>query len=323
MKIVYLPSILSIIVSKEGENVKDGAISTEQIVIIVTAIIIGTLARILTIKEDYRQYPSYPNGYLIHLLTGFVAAALGAVAIPALMTKNFVAVTFLTLAIQQFRDVRKTERESLKDLENTEYAYRGDAYIDGIAKTFEARNYFALIVSFATALTIQLVDTKFMWINILCGTIVGFIVLFVLKRFSKGKTVGDIATVKKGEVEIKGSELFVDGIYVSNQLGTENARNLFESEGVAVVIYPKEEHFRITLDNYGQRQAILFEATRAIGVKRYHFTRKDYEKGYIVIALVPIVNDTSRLIETVKNTPLLESAKKSHAVMKTNLMGRE
>ena len=302
---------------------KDGTISTEQIVLILTAIVVGTLARILTIKEDYRQYPSYPNGYLIHLLTGFVAAALGAVAIPALMTKNFVAVTFLTVAIQQFRDVRKTERESLKDLENTEYAYRGDAYIDGIAKTFEARNYFALIVSFVTALTIQLVDTKIIWLNILCGTAVGFIVFFVLKRFSKGKTVGDIANVKEGKIEIKGSELFVDGIYVTNQLGTENARNLFEKEGLAVVIYPREEHFRIALDNYGQRQAILFESTRSVGVKRYHFTRKDYEKGRIVITLVPIVNDMNKLIETVKNTPLLESAKKSHAVMQTNLTGRE
>jgi hypothetical protein len=303
--------------------VKDSVISTEHIVLILTAIIVGTLARIFTIKEDYRQYPSYPNGYLIHLLTGFVAAALGAVAIPALMTKNFVAVTFLTLAIQQFRDVRKTERESLKDLENTEFTFRGDAYIDGISKTFEARNYFALIVSFSTALTIQLVHSKSMWINILCGSIVGFVVLYILKRFSKGKTVGDIAHVKEGKVEIKGSELFVDGIYVSNQLGTKNARKLFEKEGLAVVIYPKEEHFRITLDNYGQRQAMLFEGTRSIGVKRYHFTRKEYEEGKIVITLVPIVNDIDKLIETVKNTPLLESAKKSHAVMKTNLIGRE
>ncbi|MEK3992956.1 YIEGIA domain-containing protein [Robertmurraya sp. FSL R5-0851] len=187
-----------------------GMISTEQIVLIVTAIVVGTLARILTIKEDYFQYPSFPNGYLIHLITGFVAAALGAVAIPALTTKNFVAVTFLTLAIQQFRDVRKTERDSLKDLETTEYAYRGDAYIDGIAKTFEARNYFALIVSFATGLTIQIVDSKSTWINIVCGVVVGLIVFLIVKRFSKGKSVGDIADVKEGKIQVKGSELFVD-----------------------------------------------------------------------------------------------------------------
>lgn len=302
---------------------KDGIISTEHIVLIVSAVIMGTLARVLTIKEDFRQYPSYPNGYLIHLLTGFVAAALGAVAIPALMTKNFVAVTFLVLAIQQFRDVRKMERDSLKDMENTEFAYRGDAYIDGIAKTFEARNYFALIVSFVTALTIQLVNSKSIWINVISGAIVGFIVLFVLKRFSKGKTIGDIADVKEGKIEVKESELFVDGIYVSNLLGTDNAQKLFEKEGLAVVIVPREPHFRITLDNYGQRQAALFEATRAIGVKRYHFSRKEYEEGKIVITLIPIMRDSDRLIEAVKKTPLLESVKKSHAVMDTNLAGRE
>jgi hypothetical protein len=88
-------------------------------------------------------------------------------------------------------------------------------------------------------------------------------------------------------------------IYVSNLLGTKNARNLFEKEGIAVVIYPKAEHHRITLDNYGQRQAMLFEATRSVGVKRYHFTRKDYEEGRIVTALVPILNDVNKLIEIV------------------------
>ncbi|MEB3101734.1 YIEGIA family protein [Ferviditalea candida] len=301
---------------------KSEILSTDFIVMIATAVIVGTLARLLSLKEDFRQYPSYPNGYMIHLLTGFVAAALGAVAIPALMTKNFIAVTFLAIAIQQFRDVRKMERESLKNLENTEYAYRGDAYVDGIAKTFEARNYFALIVSFATALTMQIIKAE-LWVDVVGGTAVGLIVLFVLKRFSKGKTIGDIADVEEGKVEIQGSELFVDGIYVSNLLGTENAQTLFEQEGLAVVIYPREEHFRITLDHYGQRQAALFEATRALGVKRYHFTRKDFEKGRIVITLVPIVRDPDKLIEAVKKTPLLESVKKSHAVMKTNLTGKE
>lgn len=302
---------------------KDGMLSTEYLILIVTATIIGTVARILTIKEDFRQYPSYPNGYMLHLVTGFVAAALGAFAIPALMTKNFTAVTFLTLAIQQFRDVRKSERESLKDLENTEYAYRGDAYIDGIAKTFESRNYFSLIVSFVTALTIQIIDSNMAWINILSGAIVGFIVHYILKRFSKGKTIGDIAEVKEGKIEIKESELFVDGIYVSNLLGSENASKLFQNEGLAVVIYPHEQHYRIALDNYGQRQAALFEATRTLGVKRYHFTRKEYNKGKIVITLIPIIKDIDKLIEAVKKTPLLESVKKSHAVMDTNLVGRE
>ncbi|TDX51428.1 YIEGIA family protein [Orenia marismortui] len=298
-------------------------LSQKYIILIVTSIIMGTLARIITIKEDYRQYPSYPNGYLIHLITAFVAAALGAVAIPALLTKNFVAVTFLTLAIQQFRDIRKMERNSLKDLEETEYTYRGSAYIDGIAKTFEARNYFALVVSFVTALTIQLLNHSLASVNIISGISAGLITMIILKRFSKGKTVGDIAEVKKGQVEVRGSELYVDNIYVSNILGSENARKMYQKEGIAAIIYPKEEHFRITLDNFGQRQAILFEATRALGVKRYHFTRKEYQQGRIIISLVPIIQDTDALIEAIKKAPLLENIKKSHKVMDTNLIGRK
>ncbi|TWD96378.1 hypothetical protein FB550_11126 [Neobacillus bataviensis] len=300
-----------------------GPLERDQVILIVTSLIIGTLARIITIKEDFRQYPSYPNGYLIHLVLGFVAAALGAVAIPALMTKNFIAVTFLTLAIQQFRDVRKSERDSLKDLENTEFAYRGDAYIDGISKTFESRNYFSLIVALGCAITIQLVDSKSSLINIISGAIVGFILIYILKRFSKGKTIGDISEVKEGKIEVKNHELFVDGIYVTNLLGTENASKLFQEEGRAVVIFPRQEHFRVTLENFGQRQAALFEATKTLGVKRYHFTRRDFNDGRVVIALVPIINDIDGLIEVVKKTPLLESSKKSPAVMKSNMVGRE
>ncbi|MFD1848947.1 YIEGIA family protein [Oceanobacillus bengalensis] len=295
-------------------------LSFEDISVIITAVIIGTLARIWILKEDYRQYPSYPNGYLIHIITGFVAAALGAVAIPAIMGKNFVAVTFLTVALQQFRDVRKMEKESLSDLENTEYTYRGKAYIDGIAKTFESRNYIAFITAFFVSLTITIIPLN-LWVNIIAGIVVGIAVVFFLKNFTKGKSIGDIAQVKEGKIEIKDSSLFVDGIYVSNLLGTDNAEKLFKEEGMAVVIYPNENHFRINLDNFGQRQAALFEATRALGNKRYHFTRKDYEQGRVVITLVPIKQDIDALIEVVKKCPLLESTKKSHSVMKTNLKG--
>lgn len=302
---------------------QDEIISTQYVVLIVTAILTGSFARAHTLKEDYRQYPSYPNGYLIHLITGFVAASLGAVAIPALMTKNFVAVTFLALAIQQFREVRKIEFNSLRNLEQTEYTHRGAAYIDGIAKTFEARNYIALTVAFTTALTIQMVNSKLIWVNIISGIVTGLIILIVLKKVSKGKTVGDIAQVKPGKIEVRGSELYVDGIYVTNLLGTDNSRKLFREEGIAVVIYPNEEHYRITLDNYGLRQAILFEATRVVGIKRYHFTRKDYAKGRVITALVPIIPDIGRVIEAVKNTPLIESAKKSHALMDTKIIGGE
>lgn len=63
---------------------------------------------------------------------------IGAVAIPAVVTKNFEAVTFLALALEQFRNVRRMETDSLQVLDDVETVSRGEAYIDGIAKTLQA-----------------------------------------------------------------------------------------------------------------------------------------------------------------------------------------
>lgn len=301
-----------------------GPISIDTLTLIIVATIMGTLARYLTLKVDYRQYPSHPNGYLIHLVIAFIAAGIGAVAIPAIKSNNFTAVTFLAIAIQHFRDVRKTERESLKGLESTEFTPRGEAYIDGIAKTFEARNYFSLLVALSTAAAMESVrglGLSNLAIQSAAGIIVGYFVYAGLSRFAKGKTVGDIASIKPGKVEVRGSELYVDGIFVSNTLGTENAQKMVLAEGMALVIEPNEEHYRITLDNFGQRKAILFEATRSVGVKRYHYTRKDYESGKTIIVLVPLLRDQEKLISVVRHTPLLESVKKSQSVMKSSVLG--
>jgi uncharacterized protein len=69
-------------------------------------VIIGTLTRYYLLRRDYRQYPSYPHGVVANLSLGFIAAVIGAVAIPALAEKEFTAVTFLALAATQFREVR-------------------------------------------------------------------------------------------------------------------------------------------------------------------------------------------------------------------------
>ena len=296
-----------------------GIISQNDVIVISTAIIMGTMARVMTLKEDYRQYPSYPNGYFTHVVLGVIAAAIGAVAIPALLAKNFTAVTFLTIAIQQFRDVRKTEISSLKSLENTEFTTRGDAYIDGIAKTFESRNYLGLTVSFITSLSMIITSNISILYRILIGICIGSITYICIQNFTKGKQIQDIADVKIAKVDVRNSELYVDDIYVTNSLGTENSRNIVRNEAMAAIITPKSNHFRITLDNYGQRQAILFEACRALGVKRYQVTRKEYNSGKVVIVLVPIIRDEEFFIKVVKETPLLENVRKSHRLMKENI----
>lgn len=298
---------------------KEEIISQQYLIFIGTAIVMGSLARILTIIQDYRQYPSYPNGYLLNLVSGIVAAGLGAVAVPSFLSKNYSAITFLTLGIQHFRDIRKIEKDSLKAVDSTEYSKRGDAYIDGIAKTYEARNYFALIVSFITEITMHVVNNRVIWVNVLVGVIAGSITFLILRRFSKGHNVGDLAEVKLGKIEIRNSELYVDDIFVSNLIGADNSRKLIQNEGIGAVIYPKKEHYRITLENYGQRQAILFEVCRRLGVKRYNFMRKQFNTGKIALAIVPIIRDEGALIDTIKQTPILENVKKNPELMKDPL----
>jgi hypothetical protein len=300
-------------------DMKDEILSQQYLIYIVTAIIMGSAARILTIIQDYRQYPSYPNGYLLNLVTGIVAAGLGAVAFPALLAKNYSAITFLTIAIQHFRDVRKIEKESLKAIESGEYVKRGDAYIDGISKTYEARNYFALLVSLTTEITMHIISSKNMWLNITGGAAAGTAVFLVLRRFSKGHSIGDIADVRLGKVNVRNSELFVDDIFVSNLLGAEITRKTVQNEAIAAVIYPKKEHFRITLDNFGQRQAILFEVCRRLGVKRYSFIRKQFKTGRIAIAIVPLICDEGAFLDTIRQTPILENVKKNPELMKDPL----
>ncbi|MBO9131496.1 YIEGIA domain-containing protein [Bacillus sp. 165] len=295
---------------------KTQILSVPNLHLIIVAVIGGTFARLATLREDYRQYPSYPNGYLGQAVLGFISATLGAVSIPALMTNNFTAVTFFTLALTQFQNVRRQEQASLQLLEETEYTKRGNAYIDGIAKTFEARNYISLFVALTIGIVMQLMHSQDFIIRITCGVISALLVYWGLTLFAKGQIIADIAEVKEGKVTIQNNELYVDDIFISNKVGVERGQEMILQEGLAVVIFPKEQHYRIALDNYGQRQAILFEITRSLGIKRYHFTRKNYEDGRIVFFIVPLFGDIKKMIEVARHTPVLESLNKSHIFLK-------
>lgn len=95
----------------------------------ITCVIMGTAfgmaARIFMLRSDYRQYPAYPHGKIIHLALGLIAGALGSVAVPALYNKDYTAITFLSLAAQQFREVRNMERNTLTAIDHLELVPRG------------------------------------------------------------------------------------------------------------------------------------------------------------------------------------------------------
>ncbi|MGI6240015.1 MAG: YIEGIA domain-containing protein [Christensenellales bacterium] len=281
-----------------------------DLLIIILGICAGTAARFVTINIDSRQVPSYPSGYLTHLVTGFIAACLGAIAIPALLAKDFAAFTFLALAVQHFRDVRQQERESLEMLEQTEMAARGAGYIDGIAKTYEARNYISLLTALGTVLVLTLAGVEGLLWNLLIAGAAGGALIWLFVRMTKSKRIGDIADIAEGAIEVRGGMLYVDGIDVTMALGAQKMQELFLAEGVAVVVTPRQARHRLIVEQLGQRKAMLFDAARSFGVKRYQFTDNDLADGRVVLAFVPIIRDVPGILAAVRATPILESGRK-------------
>lgn len=278
--------------------------------------LVGFISRWWLLRGDIRQYPTFPNGYLIHLTTGFIAAAMGSVAYPALLGKNYVAVTFLALAIQQFRDIRKMEKDTLQSLERENYAPRGESYIDGIAKTFEARNYIVMIVSLTTTLSAFIIRnfTKNNIIIFPLSTLIGFIIVSLLKQYTKGHTLKDIVTVEEAPLEFKdGSNLYVGDIYVMN-IGLSATRERILKSGLGVILKPvkNDDTEKVILNQDGQRKAIVHECSRLLGLERYIATRRNFDTGEVALVIVPIVKDVSRLKEIILNVPILEMNKKSN-----------
>ncbi len=278
----------------------------------------GTFARIHMMKSDYRQYPTYPRGYLSHFTLGFIAAGLGAVAVPALIEKEFAAITFLALAAQQFREVRNMERESLDNIEITEMVSRGTAYIEDIAKSFEARNYMAIITSLVTSIIIYIcIILKIKrYISAFLGMIAGLIIHIFIKRMIRGEEIGDIADVKEAKISFDGPILKINDIIIMN-VGLQRTRNLFLSKGLAVEIIPKDENAIVYLSNIGQRQAIQHNAANQLCILKdvdepelTPMARRNSENGNIVMVITIMKPNIDALIEVVKSTPLLETSKR-------------
>jgi len=115
---------------------------------IVVGTLVGLVARIILLRTDFRQCPTYPTGRIIHISAGFI----GAVAVPSVLESDWTAVTFLGLAATQFREIRKMERESLEKVDEKELVKRGESFIEGMAQAFEGRNYIVMFIALLATL---------------------------------------------------------------------------------------------------------------------------------------------------------------------------
>ena len=274
---------------------------------IILAIAMGFLDRLYLLCSDYRNYPSYPHGYIIHLSLGAIAASLAAIAIPAILEKEYTAITFLVLCAQQFRDIRNMERETLLKLEQTQLVPRGADYIEGIAKVFEARNYLVMLVALVTC-------GGAIFINLWGGMFLGIAMIALSKYLMSGKTIGQVAEISEGKLSFQGPLLMVEDIVIMN-VGEEAVKEKILKEGVGVILKPKNADARASLNNLGQRQAILHDIAVLVGSKAEigepAFTpmaRKNVDTGAIGIYFLPNERDVNCLLKAVSRTPLLESA---------------
>ncbi|MDO9535772.1 MAG: YIEGIA family protein [Bacillota bacterium] len=286
---------------------KMAAVNEAYLQAMFTGVFTGFFIRYLLLKRDHRQYPSYPHGVMSHLALAFIAAVIGSIAIPALMEKEFTAVTFLALAATQFREVRSMERTMLEGLDKTGLISRGPDYIEGIARVFEARNYLVMFTSL-------IVGGVTYWGNIFYGLLVGAVAFLISRRLMSGTVIGQIARVREGKVSFDGPNLFVDGIHFMN-LGTDKVREEYMERALGVIIEPFDDNARATLANNGQRMAIAHDSAALLGVYKdvdtAEFTpivRRDLDTGRVGMVIVPIEKDIELLIEAVKRVPVLESS---------------
>lgn len=267
----------------------------------------GFLARLYMLRTDYRNYPSYPHGYIIHLSLGAIAASLAAIALPALLEEEYTAVTFLVLCAQQFRDIRNMERETLMKLEENTLVPRGLDYIEGIAKVFESRNYLVMLVALVTSGAT--IGGGWTW-----GVLAGLVMILFSRFLMRGSYIRNIAKVEQGQLHFEKSLLYVDDIVIMN-VGDPAAREKILEEGIGLMLHPYDDDGRSVLNNLGQRQAMLHDISMLVGNKleigEQEWTpaaRKNMETGALGIFLMPNEKDIACVIEAAKRTPVLESA---------------
>jgi len=274
---------------------------------IMFGIIIGTALRMFMLRTDYRQYPTYLHGKIIHVALGFIAAGLGTVAIPSILDRDFTAVTFLTVAASQFRDVRNMERNTLTELDSYEMVPRGKTYIEGIAIAFESRNY---LVMFASLLS----TFGFITFHIWGGIIAAIISLFISRKLMSGGKLRDIVTIEYVKPRFEEAGLYVDNIYIMN-IGIPARQEEVLKYGMGFILTPKNFNARTTIANLGQRQAILYDVSTALGVYRDSGTpalvplaKRDLEDGRVAVFVLPQHNDPVKALEIIGATPTLENA---------------
>ncbi|MDA1475335.1 YIEGIA family protein [Bacillus changyiensis] len=275
---------------------------------IILGILAGIVVRLYMLRTDYRQYPTYLHGKTIHIALALIAASIGSIIIPSILKSDYTAITFLTLAASQFRDVRNMERETLTQLDGYELVSRGSTYIEGIAIAFESRNYIVIFTSLLTTLCYIIFS------SIWAGLVMAFFCLIAGKVLMSGSFIKDIVDIEYKKPHFDGKGLYVEDIYIMN-IGLPEKQKLILEHGMGFILKPKNFNAAVTIANLGQRQAILFDVSNVLGVYRdtgepalTPLAKRDIDDGRVAVFVLPAIKDKETAIKVIGDVPTLENA---------------
>ncbi|WP_024621851.1 YIEGIA domain-containing protein [Metaclostridioides mangenotii] len=293
---------------------------------LLVSVVIGILCRGLVLVVKNKQYPSRPQDYLEQIISSGLSAALGAIVLPAILDKEYAALTFFAIAIQQFQGLADQERITLKNTDNEEIVPKGDAYVEEIASTYESRSYISLFASLAASVAYIGVFRKFDAGFLVCtvsAIVAGGIVGLVFRKFLKRKSLDDVATVVPAEIIFDGPLLKVNDTVITN-IGLDSTKKKYIEKGLAIEIKPINKEMFGIINDLGQRQAIIHNIFIHLGIDKdldefdiVALSKVDPKKHTIVIPYVPILKDMEVMIKSAKSAPILEISKGKKGYLKT------
>lgn len=291
----------------------------------ILSIFIGIVCRGLVLRVTDRQYPTRPQDYIEQIIISGLSASLGAIALPALMDKEFSALTFFAVAIQQFQGLAKQERITIENIDKSELVPKGSAYVEEIATTYESRSYISLFSALASSATFIIVTKRYNLSFIICSisaVVAGVIVGFIFRRYLRRDSIGDIADVIPANLSFDGPNLMVNGVYIYN-IGLEDIRKKYLKEGLAVQIIPRDLGKFGVVNDIGQRNAILHNIYIHLGINKdvdekdiLPISKSDLKNHTVVLPYIPILKDIDEMIKVIKSTPVIESAKGKQSAYK-------
>lgn len=291
----------------------------------IVAMLIGIVCRGLVLRVTDRQYPTRPQDYIEQIIISGLSASLGAIALPALMDKEFSALTFFAVAIQQFQGLAKQERITIENIDKSELVPKGSAYVEEIASTYESRSYISLFSALASSVTFILIAKRYNLGFVICtiaSIVSGAIVGFIFRRYLRRDSIGDIADVIPANIKFDGANLMVNDVYISN-IGLEDTRTKYLKEGLAVQIIPRDLGKFGVVNDLGQRSAILHNIYIHMGINKdvdekdiLAISRTDLDNKTVVLPYIPILKDIDEMIRVIKSTPVIETAKGKQSAYK-------